>query len=159
MFKSYQLKAYSFTTVTHLPAYDSDVFTNIQRLWCLFACVVVGYFVYFDGYGVNYMNYTATPVNRMENQCLSFWYFMSGYVGTLTLYVTDRNGTRSAIWYRNDDHGTMWLQAEVDIPKEAFPLKEVWGADCSIAPSVCWCWEGTVGVGNRWDEGEFWSFH
>lgn len=90
-----------------------------------FLAIAQGYFVYFDGEGVKYMNYTATPVARTESQCLSFWYFMSGYVGSLTLYITDASGKRSAVWYRMDDHGSTWLQAEVDIPLEAFPLEEI----------------------------------
>lgn len=90
-----------------------------------FLTIALGHFIYFDGNGANYINYTATPVARTENHCLSFWYFMSGYVGSLTVYVMDSSGKRLAVWYRNDDHGSTWLQAEVDIPAGAFPLKEI----------------------------------
>lgn len=125
MFTNCQLKC--------LQLYDCEAFTSLQLwnvyklVWCIYVCVIVGHFIYFDGNGANYINYTATPVARTENHCLSFWYFMSGYVGSLTVYVMDSSGKRLAVWYRNDDHGSTWLQAEVDIPAGAFPLKEVKG--------------------------------
>lgn len=123
----YNLPNEMFTVLSLWSIYKFTTVNVYELVWCIYACVTVGHFIYFDGNGANYVNYTATPVARTENHCLSFWYFMSGYVGSLTLYVTDSSRKRSAVWYRNDDHGSTWLQAEVDIPAGAFPLQEVKG--------------------------------
>lgn len=73
------------------------------------------------------MNYNATPVYGKDEHCLSFWYYMAGYVGKLTVYITDGSGRQSLAWFRSDDHGLMWRQGEIDLPAESFPLLEVSG--------------------------------
>ena len=78
---------------------------------------------------IAYLNYTKTPIDgNHEDHCLSFWYFMTAYVGTLNVYATREyspTGHDPRVWYRIDDHGFQWQHGEIDIPAEAFPLTGV----------------------------------
>ena len=78
---------------------------------------------------VAYYNYTKTPIDMGSvGHCLSFWYFMSAYVGTLNVYIIREyspTGHDPRVWYRIDDHGYQWRQGQIDVPAEAFPLTAV----------------------------------
>lgn len=72
------------------------------------------------------LSYNATPVIHSSKQCLTFWYFMTGYVGRLAVYLTTNNtGVRSVVWTRTGEYGMQWLQGAVSIPAESFPLTAV----------------------------------
>ena len=60
-------------------------------------------------------------------QCLSFWYFMAGYVGTLSVYVVgaDEEAHSVPTWHRQGHIGSDWVEAGIDLPPSAFPIHEV----------------------------------
>ena len=78
-----------------------------------------------------FLSYSQVPLNRRgaATYCFSFWYFMSGYMGTLRVYISDTqiigNDTRHPVWLRDGNFGTQWQQGGIDIPLEVFPIQEV----------------------------------
>ena len=92
-------------------------------------------FVFIDGHFVysfyehpmnSLLKYEQVPVDGIEDHCMVFWYFMSGYVGTLNVYINNTNNvTSSPVWHRTDDYGPKWRQAEILIPVDTFPLDVV----------------------------------
>jgi len=97
-----------------------------------------------------YLNYTSVPISRSSEHCLSFWFYMfAGPVGSLAVYVTSdglvrqrgligqRGLVRQPVWQRQVGLGGTgisgrWLQGEIQLSADIFPLTEV----CSSCYSI-----------------------
>jgi hypothetical protein len=76
------------------------------------------------------MRYSATPIIRSSNHCLSFWYYFGGGpAGSLLVYIqTAQDEEISLVWHR--DHVSSlsrlsWLPGSISLPAAAFPIREV----------------------------------
>lgn len=72
-----------------------------------------------------YMVYHKLPTANASHYCLSFWYFMSGTVGTLMVQVQQSIGVTAPLWIRVDNYGPVWLQGEVEFTSADMPAIQV----------------------------------
>ena len=48
---------------------------------------------------------------------ISFWYHMNGIgIGSLTLAMSEGNGSETKLWEKEGRQGPSWMQATVDLP-------------------------------------------
>ena len=84
----------------------------------------------YSNFGPNhmvYMIYSKLPSYQNVNKyCLSFWYFMSGTVGTLYVQVQQLKGETAPLWIRQDNYGPAWIQGEIEFTNDDLPDIQVY---------------------------------
>ena len=76
------------------------------------------YTYYLAGNSLAILDYNVPLDQTTSIRCLSFWYFMSGSVGTLSvgLKAGSTDGDYVIAWYRSGNHGSRWRQGQLQIP-------------------------------------------
>ena len=76
------------------------------------------YTYYLAGNSLAILDYNVPLDQTTSTRCLSYWYFMSGSVGTLSvgLKAGSTDGDYVIAWYRSGNHGSRWRQGQLQIP-------------------------------------------
>jgi len=86
-----------------------------------------GYFMYTSYVIINHAKLVFYELLERtgEDRCLSFWYWMVGDVGRLSVDILTDPEIANPVWTREDDHGPLWIRGQVNIPASVGDISQI----------------------------------